>query len=409
MKIRSVTAFINLTVVEPEIALAQAANFLHNAAPAFESAGIEVQTRRVASQPFPHILAQIGPGLAVAYARRVQELARSYGIDYVALGPVLAEDDPAYADAIPDMIGETETLFFSLSIADPRRGIDLAFVRQTAEVIRRVSALTDDGLSNLYLAAIANCPPGAPFFPAAYHESGEPMTFALAIQGADLAIQAFAEATSVNDARERLTEMVTAAALDLAALAESVAEDFDIRFSGLDFSLAPFPGEDTSLGGAMERLGIALGGGGAAAAASVIMSALDAAQYRRAGFNGLMLPVLEDSVIAARAASGQLGVTDLLLYSAVCGTGLDTLPLPGDISTDALAGILLDVATLALRLDKPLTARLMPLPGKVAGEACGLEDFAYFAPGRVVAAPAGLVPGGLFAGEGAFRIRSRAR
>ena len=203
--------------------------------------------------------------------------------------------------------------------------------------------------------------------------------------------------------------MVTAAALDLAALAESVAEDFDIRFSGLDFSLAPFPGEDTSLGGAMERLGIALGGGGAAAAASVIMSALDAAQYRRAGFNGLMLPVLEDSVIAARAASGQLRVTDLLLYSAVCGTGLDTLPLPGDISADALIGILLDVATLALRLDKPLTARLMPLPGKVAGEACGLEDFAYFAPGRVVAAPAGLVPGGLFAGEGAFRMRSRAR
>ena len=52
-----------------------------------------------------------------------------------------------------------------------------------------------------------------------------------------------------------------------------------------------------------------------------------------------MLPVLEDNVVALRAAEGQLSITDLLSYSAVCGVGLDTVPLPGEIDETVLAGI----------------------------------------------------------------------
>ncbi|MCI0474746.1 MAG: DUF711 family protein, partial [Anaerolineales bacterium] len=73
----------------------------------------------------------------------------------------------------------------------------------------------------------------------------------------------------------------------------------------------------------------------------------------------------------------------LLLYSTVCGTGLDTIPLPGDTSVDALAAILLDLATLAVKLNKPLTARLMPIPGLRAGDATHF-DFEYFANARVM-------------------------
>jgi hypothetical protein len=68
----------------------------------------------------------------------------------------------------------------------------------------------------------------------------------------------------------------------------------------------------------------------------------------------------------------------------VCGTGLDTVPLPGDVSEGELAGNLLDVAALALRLDKPLTARLMPIPGAKAGDLTEF-DFPYFSNGQVLA------------------------
>jgi len=115
--------------------------------------------------------------------------------------------------------------------------------------------------------------------------------------------------------------------------------------------------------------------------------------------------VLEDSVLARRAAEGTLCVNDLLLYSAVCGTGLDTVPLPGDTRPTQIAALLTDVAALAVRLDKPLSARLMPIPGKSAGDAVAF-DFEYFAPSRVLAAESiGL--GGLLATDARWALAAR--
>ena len=96
-----------------------------------------------------------------------------------------------------------------------------------------------------------------------------------------------------------------------------------------------------------------------------------------------MLPVLEDNLLAERAASGSLDLQKLLLYSAVCGVGLDTIPLPGNVTEAQLAAIFLDVAALAVRLNKPLTARLMPIPNHQAGEPLTF-DFPFFANGSVM-------------------------
>jgi len=96
-----------------------------------------------------------------------------------------------------------------------------------------------------------------------------------------------------------------------------------------------------------------------------------------------MLPVLEDSTLAQRAAEGSLSVTELLMFSAVCGAGLDVVPLPGDTTPEEIYPILLDLGALALRLNKPLTARLMPVPGKQAGDQTTF-NFGYFANSRVM-------------------------
>jgi uncharacterized protein (UPF0210 family) len=128
-----------------------------------------------------------------------------------------------------------------------------------------------------------------------------------------------------------------------------------------------------------------LGAAGSLFAAAFVAEAIGRADIPRCGFSGLMLPVLEDSVLAVRAAAGQVGLNDLLGYAAVCGVGLDTAPLAGDIAEETLAAILLDVAALALRLDKPLTARLMPLPGLQPGDPVHF-NFPYFADSRVMAA-----------------------
>ncbi len=155
----------------------------------------------------------------------------------------------------------------------------------------------------------------------------------------------------------------------LETIARRLENRLGARFAGIDYSLAPFPQEELSLGTALESLGLpALGLHGSLAAAAFLAEAMDRASFHRAGFSGLMLPVLEDSILARRAEEGLLSIKDMLLYSAVCGTGLDTIPLPGDSTAGELAALLLDVASLAQRLDKPLTARLMPIPGAKAGD-----------------------------------------
>jgi uncharacterized protein len=44
------------------------------------------------------------------------------------------------------------------------------------------------------------------------------------------------------------------------------------------------------------------------------------------------------------------------------------VPLPGEVSEEQIARIRGDVAWLAFRWNKPLAARLLPVPGKRAGE-----------------------------------------
>jgi uncharacterized protein (UPF0210 family) len=77
---------------------------------------------------------------------------------------------------------------------------------------------------------------------------------------------------------------------------------------------------------------------------------------------------MEDKLLAQRWAEESYHTDDLLAYSAVCGTGLDTLPLPGDVSVEQLRRILGDVAALAWKWKKPLSARLQPVWGKKAGD-----------------------------------------
>jgi uncharacterized protein (UPF0210 family) len=105
-----------------------------------------------------------------------------------------------------------------------------------------------------------------------------------------------------------------------------------------------------------------------------VTSALKSLDVRTCGYAGLMLPVLEDPVLARRASEGRYTVSDLLLYSSVCGTGLDVVPIPGDTPAERIARVMRDTATLSTRLAKPLSVRLLPITGKEAGDLVTFDD-----------------------------------
>ena len=168
-------------------------------------------------------------------------------------------------------------------------------------MIAQIAPLDPNGFTNLNFSALANVPANAPFFPAAYHR-GERPAFALAVELADQAVTDFSAAHSLAEARQTLLESLEQTAERIEKVALELEKRFGIAFLGLDFSLAPYPDDCCSLGGAMEQLGVAqLGQSGSLAAAAFVADTLDRGRWKRVGFNGLMLPVLEDSVLARRS------------------------------------------------------------------------------------------------------------
>ena len=382
MKVRSITYFCELGWPPEARQFDEAARFLEHARQAVERAGFEVQTTRLAAQPFTGYLPLASPEAAADGARALAALLDSKPISYLSLGPALPAQPQACA-LVPDILAADEKLFASILLTDSRRGISTAAVQAAAEAIVRVAHLRPDGFANLRLAALAGVGPHSPFFPAAYHAGGAP-AFAIATESADLAVEAFERAPDLGIAGRRLTEAIERAAGTLTEAVTKSDELRGVRFAGTDFSLAPFPDEATSIGAAFERLGVArVGLAGSALAAALLTQAIDRAVFPRAGFCGLFLPILEDAILARRAGEGALALNDLLLYCTMCGTGLDTIPLPGETRAPQVASLLLDVAAVALRHAKPLTARLMPLPGRRTGDPVEF-DFAYFAPSRVM-------------------------
>jgi uncharacterized protein len=379
MKIRSITYFCNPKYPLEEKILRKAGKFLAKAKSAYETAGYEVQTVRLATIPFPKLIGVDNIHKLPEYTSQISDIAQQLNIGYISLGHALPEIPGSY-EVIPDAIFVSKNVFFSGLMADTRRGLDLAAIRACAEIIVKCAPIEPNGFANLQFAALADVKAGSPFLPAAYHDKDTP-AFAIATESADLAVQAFENARTIEEGRNNLVAEIEKHGKKLT----EVAKPLRCKFYGIDFSLAPFPDDAHSLGNAVEKMGIPkIGQHGSLAAAAILTEAIDRANFPHTGFSGFMQPVLEDSTLAKSAAEGTLTIKDILLYSAVCGTGLDTIPLPGDTTAEQLVPLLLDLSALALRLDKPLTARLMPVPGKKAGDDTNF-DFAFFAPSKVMA------------------------
>ncbi len=374
MKIRSITYFARAAENLDAPAFDRAAELNHVARATANDAGLELQTTRIAAPPLETILREMP---IAEFGRAFEQMYRARGFDY---GALLLSAPNVYGEASA-LVTQTESLFVSLAIASKTRGIQFDAIRAAAKTIVSLAHATADGLMNFRFAASANVPPTVPYFPTAYAGDDAPC-FAFALQAADLAVQAFTDAPTLHDAQARLVNAVETHAARLEAWGNALAEKSGVRFAGLDFSTAPYPVENESLATALERLtGARFGTRGTLFAASFVTDTLRRAQFKRAGFSTLMLPLLEDWTMARRSHENLFSLDSLLLYSTVCGTGLDTIPLAGDTSENEIAALLLDLAALAVKLDKPLTARLVPVPNVRAGTSTQF-DFEYFANAR---------------------------
>ena len=370
--VRAITAFINLDRSQYQLQIAETSKFLSYAQTVFESRGYTVDTLRIATQPFPQYTSGLSTDDAIRLFKNLDGLAQQFSIR-LSIGPAyLAGDDgDAQADLLAAILQDTKNIFGSLVVTNDS-GINWSAVSAAARVMKKLSATTDHSEGNFHFAASANVPPYSPFFPAAFHTGGGHQ-FSIGLASAGLLTTAVENAPDLATARRRIIDTFFNTAFDVEDLAQRVDREQGWIYMGID--LSPAPSQDGSIGAAIETISKQpMGASGTLTAVGIITSALKEIGARRTGYSGIMLPVLEDPLLAERWNQGRLSLDTLLSYSAVCATGLDTIPLPGDTSVEDLARIIGDVATLSVKWNKPLSARLLPVKGKHPGDMTEFTD-----------------------------------
>jgi len=370
--VRAITAFVRIDRVDYARQFADARALLDDVKAAFGERGYAVQTQRLVTQPVGELVTGLPDDEALVLLKKLDALAGEQGLA-LNVGPAMLHDgdDPRAMRLLATALATlTHTNASAIIAADD--GIHWKTIRESAALVHRL-ADSPHGQGNFNFAATAMLKPNSPFYPGAYH-TGAGRQLAIGFESANVVQEVFARTHGDFDASvKELTAALTTHARVAEAVGEKVAKAHGWTFMGVDPTPAPLG--DVSIGAAIETWsGARFGASGTMTAALVITTAVKSVPVKQIGYSGLMVPVLEDKRLSQRWAENGYGIDALLAYSSVCGTGLDTVPLPGDVSEEQLARIFGDVASLAWKWHKPLTARLLPIAGRKAGDRTEFES-----------------------------------
>jgi uncharacterized protein (UPF0210 family) len=353
--------------------------------------GIPVVNKRISVSPIAVVAAPFSSSQMIDVARTLNQAARDVNVDYIGgfsalVEKGIAKGDRALIDAIPEALAETERVCASVNVASTRAGINVDAVHLMGQKIKRAAALSAkrDGIACAKLCVFANIPQDIPFMAGAYLGIGEAdAVINVGVSGPGVVKKAVDRALSTDAHLDlgRISELIKRTAYKVTRVGEligrEVAENLNIRFGVVDLSLAPTPNVGDSIGEIIQSLGLrSIGVPGTTAALALITDAVKKggafASSHVGGLSGAFVPVSEDLNISESAAAGYLSLEKLEAITSVCSVGLDMVALPGDISEDTLAAIIADEMAIGVINKKTTATRLIPVPGKKAG------DRAYF-------------------------------
>ncbi len=372
-KVRAITAFVRIDRPTYARQITEALAVIKAAKGEFEQQGYQVETLRIVTQPLAELISGLSDAEALAFLETLDDLSVKEGF-LPSVGPAMMSDadDPHAMHVLAQALSSLPNLQANAILAGDD-GIHWKVIEASAALVRYVTDHSARSQGNFNFTGTAMLKPYGPFYPGAYH-TGAGRQFSLGFEGANVVQEVFARTHGdFNASVAELTRQLTVHAKVGESIGEKLATTTGWAFMGVDPTPAPLA--DVSIGAAIETYtGGKFGSSGTMTAALIITTAVKAVPVKQIGYSGLMVPVMEDKLLARRWAEGTYTTDALLAYSAVCGTGLDTVPLPGDISEAQLARILGDVASLAWKWHKPLSARLQPVKGKKAGDTTEFQD-----------------------------------
>ena len=349
--------------------------------------GIPVVNKRIAVSPIAVVGAAMSSSQLMTVARVLDETAAAVNVDFIGGFTALVEKgiargDMALLESIPHALAETRRVCASVNVASTKAGINMDAVLMLGNAIKKAADLTadKDGIACAKMCVFANMPQDIPFMAGAYLGIGEAdAVINVGVSGPGVVKNAIVRALDSNGQLDlgQISELIKKTAYKVTRVGEligrEVADHLKIGFGVVDLSLAPTPNVGDSVGEIFQGLGLlSIGVPGTTAALALINDAVKKggafASSRVGGLSGAFIPVSEDLNISEAARAGYIGLEKLEAITAVCSVGLDMIALPGDTSAETIAAIMADEMAIGVINNKTTATRLIPVPGKKAGD-----------------------------------------
>ena len=352
--------------------------------PAVQKAGYTLQSIRVITNPFGEYLDLTNLQTAKADLQYLTELLNKFNESGIrlrfAIGAARNKEEIALLPELIAAYGDLCNACVNVPL-DEHGVLDNELIEQSVYAVQQIANITPRGEGNFNFTVNFNCKPFIPYFPAGYHLSHLPNSFVIGLETPDLLVEVLKSVPKsphsqfYADCYRAMLQALQYHVDQVLEMLSAVKLSGKFEFAGIDSSAAPSK-NCSSITKIYELMGLPYFG----AAGSVEVSALLTKVFKSiqrvplVGFSGLMLAVTEDLGLAEGTQKQYFDIRALLTYSAVCGIGLDTVPVAGNAKAESIAAIMRDTGTMAFRLNKPLTVRLFPIPNKVAGEISEFES-----------------------------------
>jgi uncharacterized protein (UPF0210 family) len=349
--------------------------------------GIAIANKRISISPIAVVGAPFGPEELVEVALTLDKAAAELGIDFIGGFSALVEKGMSNGDrslitAIPQALTQSNRVCASVNVASTRAGINMDAILLMGRIIKQAAELTaaQDGLAAAKLVVFANIPQDIPFMAGAYLGIGEgDAVVSVGVSGPGVVKRALERALADEQGVDmsRIADVIKQTAARLTRAGELVGREvagiLNLPFGVVDLSLAPTPNVNDSIGEIFQTVGLpSIGSPGSTVFLAMLNDAVKKggafASSHVGGLSGAFIPVCEDLSIAEAVSNGSLVLEKLEAMTSVCSVGLDMVPLPGDTSAEMISAIIADEMAIGVINKKTTAARLIPAPGKKAGD-----------------------------------------
>jgi uncharacterized protein (UPF0210 family) len=366
-----------------------AAHFVATCDQVSKKYGIPVVNKRISITPIAFVGAGFDRHGFVELALALDRAAAAVGVDILGgfsaqVEKGMTATDREYIASIPEALARTEKICASINIASSQKGINMDALALIGQTVKALAEITKEqsGFGAAKFVVFCNQPGDNPFMAGAIHGLEEAdLVLNVGVSGPGVIARALerlihakgADNLGLDDIAEEIKQTTFRVTRCGELIGRQVSKEMGIEFGVVDLSLAPTPTVGDSVGEILEILGVdVVGAPGSTAILAMLNDAVKKggifASKAVGGLSGAFIPVMEDAVLAEAVGSGALCLEKLEAMTCVCSVGLDMIPVPGSVDADTISAIIADEMALGMINNKTTAVRLIPVPGKEAGE-----------------------------------------